>query len=166
MIGLLIALMASTAASVAFFIPFLKTIGLAPAARFFMPSFTIACARTVAVVVPSPATSLVLEATSLINCAPIFSYGSCSSISFAMVTPSLVINGAPKDLSRTTLRPLGPNVTRTVSANWFTPASRALRASTPYLICFAMMINLQIMFYSLFCKMVSIIQLQPGYRSA
>ena len=113
LIGLLIALMASTA----FFIPFLKTIGLAPAARFFIPSFTIACARTVAVVVPSPATSLVLEATSLINCAPMFSYGSCSSISFAMVTPSLVINGAPKDLSRTTLRPLGPNVTRTVSAN-------------------------------------------------
>ena len=33
---------ASTAASVAFFIPFLKTIGLAPAARFFMPSLIIA----------------------------------------------------------------------------------------------------------------------------
>ena len=33
---------ASTAVSVAFFIPFLKMIGLAPAARFFIPSCTIA----------------------------------------------------------------------------------------------------------------------------
>ena len=115
--GWLIFLIASTAASVAFFIPFLKIIGLAPAARFFIPSFTIACASTVAVVVPSPATSLVLEATSLISCAPMFSNGSASSISFAMVTPSFVISGAPKDLSRTTLRPFGPKVTRTVSAN-------------------------------------------------
>ncbi len=40
--------------------PFLMNIGFAPAATFFMPSLTIACARTVAVVVPSPATSLVL----------------------------------------------------------------------------------------------------------
>ena len=38
--------------------------GLAPAATFFMPSLTMACARTVAVVVPSPAASLVLVATS------------------------------------------------------------------------------------------------------
>ena len=41
------------------------TIGFAPAATFFRPSRTKACARTVAVVVPSPATSLVLVATSL-----------------------------------------------------------------------------------------------------
>ena len=63
----LIARIASTAVSVAFLIPFLRTIGFAPAAKFFIPSFTIACASTVAVVVPSPATSLVLEATSLIS---------------------------------------------------------------------------------------------------
>ena len=108
---------ASTATSVAFFIPLRRMIGLAPASRFFIPSFTIACASTVAVVVPSPATSFVLEATSLISWAPMFSNGSASSISFAMVTPSFVISGAPKDLSRTTLRPFGPKVTRTVSAN-------------------------------------------------
>ena len=48
----LIFAIASTAQSVAFFIPFLKIIGFAPAARFLIPSFTIACARTVAVVVP------------------------------------------------------------------------------------------------------------------
>jgi LDH2 family malate/lactate/ureidoglycolate dehydrogenase len=35
----------------------LRSIGLRPAATAFDPSFTIACANTVAVVVPSPATS-------------------------------------------------------------------------------------------------------------
>ena len=91
----LIFAIASTAASVAFFMPFLKIIGLAPAARFFIPAFTIACARTVAVVVPSPATSFVLVATSFTSCAPMFSKASSSSISFAIVTPSFVISGAP-----------------------------------------------------------------------
>ena len=116
-IGLDMSLMHSTAASQAFFMPLRSTIGFAPAARFFMPSLIIAWANTVAVVVPSPATSLVLVATSFTSWAPIFSKASSSSISLAMVTPSLVISGVPKDLSRTTLRPLGPNVTRTVSAN-------------------------------------------------
>ena len=133
-----IASIASTAAFVAFFMPLRRMIGLAPAARFFIPSFTIACASTVAVVVPSPATSLVLEATSRISWAPMFSNASSSSISFAMVTPSLVISGVPNDLSRTTLRPLGPSVTLTVSASWFTPASKAVLASSPNLISFAM----------------------------
>ena len=72
-------------------IPAFKSIGLAPAATFFKPSFTIACASTVAVVVPSPAKSLVFEATSFTICAPIFSRGSSNSISLATVTPSLVI---------------------------------------------------------------------------
>ena len=136
----LIFAIASTAQSVAFFIPLLKIIGLAPAARFFIPAFTIACARTVAVVVPSPATSLVFVATSLTSCAPIFSNLSSSSMSFAIVTPSLVISGAPYDLSRTTFLPLGPSVTLTVSASWLTPASSAFLASMPYLISFAIII--------------------------
>ena len=46
--------------------------GFSPAATAFDPSFTIACAKTVAVVVPSPATSLALDATSLTICAPMF----------------------------------------------------------------------------------------------
>ena len=79
-----------------------------PAATDFMPSRTIAWARTVAVVVPSPAMSLVFEATSRTICAPMFSNLSLSSISLATVTPSLVMRGAPKLLSMTTLRPLGP----------------------------------------------------------
>src|SRR5262249_16194276 len=66
----------------------------------------------VAVVVPSPAWSEVLEATSRTICAPMFSNLSSSSISLAAVTPSLVMRGAPNDLPSRTLRPLGPSVTR------------------------------------------------------
>ena len=45
----------STAACIALSIPLFKSIGFIPAATDFKPSFTIACAKTVAVVVPSPA---------------------------------------------------------------------------------------------------------------
>ena len=138
----LIFLIASTAQSVAFFIPLRRMIGFAPAARFFIPALTIACASTVAVVVPSPATSFVFVATSFTSCAPIFSKASSSSISFAIVTPSFVISGAPYDLSRTTFLPFGPSVTLTVSASWFTPASKAALASAPYLISFAILNDL------------------------
>src|SRR6266702_3342587 len=48
----------------------------------------MACASMVAVVVPSPATSEVFEATSRTICAPMFSSASRSSISLATVTPS------------------------------------------------------------------------------
>src|SRR5665811_2582700 len=59
-----------------------------------------------------------------------FSHGSSSSISLAMVTPSLVIVGDPHFFSNTTLRPLGPRVTFTVSASLSTPAWRLRRASS------------------------------------
>src|SRR5436309_5121846 len=49
-----------------------------------------------------------------------------------MVTPSLVIVGAPNFLSRTTYRPLGPRVTLTALATASTPCSSALRASASY----------------------------------
>src|ERR1700758_4186337 len=58
-----------------------------------------------------------------------FSNLSASSISLATVTPSLVIRGAPKLLSRTTLRPFGPRVTFTASARISTPRSMRSRAS-------------------------------------
>ena len=93
---------ASLTASVALSMPRLSDIGLAPAATARRPSWTIAWASTVAVVVPSPATSLVLVATSLVSWAPRFSNGSSSSISRATVTPSLVMVGAPHFLSSTT----------------------------------------------------------------
>src|SRR5216684_2411064 len=54
----------------------------------------IAWASTVAVV-PSPATSEVLDATSRTICAPMFSSGSRSSISFATLTASFVMMGEP-----------------------------------------------------------------------
>ena len=108
-----------------------------PAATDFMPSRTMAWARTVAVVVPSPASSLVRDATSRTICAPMFSNLSSSSISLATVTPSLVMRGAPNDLSMTTLRPLGPSVTFTASARMSTPLSMRLRASVLNLTCLA-----------------------------
>src|SRR6202162_5135396 len=97
----------------------------------------MACARTVAVVVPSPATSEVLEATSRTICAPMFSSPSFNSISFATVTPSLVMVGDPNFFSITTLRPLGPRVTFTTSARILTPRRIACRDSSPCTICFA-----------------------------
>ncbi len=71
--GLAIFLISPTTESTALSMPRFNSIGLAPAATFFMPCSTIASARTVAVVVPSPATSLVLLATSRTSWAPMFS---------------------------------------------------------------------------------------------
>src|SRR5262245_11197205 len=130
-------LRSSTTASTARSTPRLRSIGFMPAATALAPSLTIACASTVAVVVPSPATSEVLEATSRTIWAPMFSNLSSSSISLATVTPSLVMRGAPKLLSSTTLRPLGPRVTRTALARMSTPRNILSRASTENFTSFA-----------------------------
>ena len=129
---------ASETASTAFSMPRLSAIGLAPAATLRRPSRTSAWANTVAVVVPSPAMSSVFLATSLTSSAPIFSQGSSSSISLAMLTPSLVMVGAPHFFSSTTLRPRGPSVTLTASARVFMPRSSPRRASSSKAIIFAM----------------------------
>ena len=129
--GLLIFFSSSTMAMTALSMPRLRSIGFMPAATYFMPSLMIDCARTVAVVVPSPATSEVLDATSFTICAPMFSNLSLSSISFATDTPSLVMVGAPKLRSRTTLRPFGPRVILTALARMFTPFTIRLRAVSP-----------------------------------
>ena len=121
---------ASVTAAEALSIPRFSEIGSAPAATLRRPSFTSAWASTVAVVVPSPATSSVFLATSLTSSAPILSRGSLSSISLAIETPSLVMVGAPHFFSRTTLRPRGPRVTFTVSARMFSPRSSPRRASS------------------------------------
>ena len=107
-VSLAIAFRESVAASTPASIPRLSDIGFAPAATLRSPSRTMAQARTVAVVVPSPATSSVFFATSLTSSAPTFSHGSSRSISLAIDTPSLVIVGAPHFFSSTTLRPFGP----------------------------------------------------------
>ena len=103
--------MLETTASTAVLIPLLKSIGFNPAATDLVPSLKIALAKTVAEVVPSPASSLVLEATDLTKLAPMFSNLSANSIDLATVTPSLVILGYPKLYSITTFLPLGPKVT-------------------------------------------------------
>jgi len=58
-----------------------------------------------------------------------FSIGFFNSISFATVTPSLVMDGAPNFLSIITLRPFGPNVTLTALAKASTPFLSESRAS-------------------------------------
>src|SRR5579863_97393 len=121
---------ASVVASTALSMPRLMSIGLRPEATAFRPSRIIACARTVAVVVPSPASSEVLEATSFSICAPMFSNLSLSSISFATETPSFVMVGAPKLFSSTALRPFGPSVALTALARTFTPLNIRWRASS------------------------------------
>src|SRR5262249_45436038 len=120
----------ATTASTALSTPRLRLIGSCPAATSFAPWVKIARARTVAVVVPSPATSEVLEATSFTICAPMFSNLSGSSTSLATVTPSLVTVGAPQDFSSTTFRPRGPSVTVTASARIPMPRSIFARASS------------------------------------
>ncbi|MDT4859687.1 hypothetical protein FQZ97_942090 [compost metagenome] len=71
-----------------------------------------------------------------------FSIESASSISFATVTPSLVIAGEPNFLSRITLRPLGPNVTFTALARVSTPFFNLSLASVSKRICFAILMIL------------------------
>src|SRR5712671_2944520 len=119
--------MSFTTAATAMSMPRLRSIGFMPAATALPPSRTMAWASTVAVVVPSPAVSLVFWATSRTIWAPIFSNLSSSSISLATVTPSLVMRGAPKLLSSTTLRPLGPSVTLTALARMSTPRNMRKR---------------------------------------
>ncbi|CKO15720.1 Uncharacterised protein [Mycobacterium tuberculosis] len=123
---------ASDTASAALPIPTPSAIGLTPAATSLRPPLISACAKMVAVVVPSPATSLVLVATDFTSWAPKSSNGSSSSISRATVTPSLVTVGPPNALASTTCRPRGPSVTRTVSASLSMPTSMARRAVSSY----------------------------------
>ena len=120
----------STTTSTALSIPLFKSIGLVPAATILKPACAIACANTVAVVVPSPAESAVLCDTSFTNCAPIFSKVSSKWISFATDTPSLVICGIPFPFCNSTFLPLGPNVTLTAFAKISNPLFKDSLAST------------------------------------
>src|SRR5215831_943525 len=149
-----------TATSTALSMPRLRAVGLAPAATVFTPSLKMACASTVAVVVPSPATSEVFEATSRTICAPMFSKGSFSSISFATVTPSLVMIGAPNFFSITALRPFGPSVIFTASARAFTPRKIDWREFSPVTICFAISHFLPNLFLLLFVLLYALFSLR------
>src|SRR5690349_23930122 len=70
-----------------------------------------------------------------------FSSASFRSISFATVTPSLVMVGDPNFLSRITFRPRGPSVTLTALAKLFTPRRIPCREASPYTICFAIRLS-------------------------
>ena len=133
--------MPSTTLATALSMPRLRSIGFAPAATFFKPTLMIACASTVAVVVPSPASSPVFDATSFTSCAPMFWNSSSSSTAFATVTPSFVMWGAPNFLSTITLRPFGPSVTFTAFANSSTPFFSSSRALISNLISLAMIFS-------------------------
>ena len=85
----------ATTVSTAFKMPLRMPTALTPAATDLTPSEKMARASTVAVVVPSPAMSLVFCATCLTSCAPMLWYLLANSISLATVTPSLVIFGPP-----------------------------------------------------------------------
>src|SRR5437763_11902592 len=104
----------------------------------------MACARTVAVVVPSPAMSEVLEATSLTIWAPMFASLSSSSISLATVTPSLVTVGEPQLFSMMTFRPRGPSVTLTVLARMLSPVAMLCRALCEKTISLAAMTSISV----------------------
>ena len=71
--GLLSRLISSTTAATPRSMPRLSAIGFAPAVTLRRPSVMIAWASTMLVVVPSPAMSLVLAATSSSSWAPMFS---------------------------------------------------------------------------------------------
>mmetsp|Transcript_33139 Transcript_33139/g.87658 ORF Transcript_33139/g.87658 Transcript_33139/m.87658 type:complete len:252 (-) Transcript_33139:2-757(-) len=118
--------------------PLLMSMGFMPAATALQPSRKIARASTVAVVVPSPATSLVLLATVLTSWAPTLIMGhALRSMDLATVTPSLVTFGGPKLCSMTTFLPFGPMVTATASARRLQPSSIRARASVPCRMSFA-----------------------------
>ncbi len=131
--------MSNTFASAAS-MPRLSNTGLAPAAIWLNPSLTIACTNNAAVVVPSPAMSAVLLATSLTNSAATFSILSGSEISLATVTPSLVIIGEPYPLSKITFLPFGPRVALTTLTTLSMPRFNASRALSLYKICFAIVV--------------------------
>src|SRR6266850_1756083 len=128
----------STTVPTACSMPRFNAIGLAPAVTFFRPARKMAWASTVAVVVPSPAMSEVLAATSFSIWAPMFSVGSLRSISLATVTPSLVRVGLPNFRAMTTFRPFGPSVTFTACAMVLIPRRSAARASSLKRSCLGM----------------------------
>src|SRR6202043_3612951 len=112
--------------------PSTSSTGLAPAVRHLKPSCTSTSARTVAVVVPSPATSLVCFETSRSTCAPIFSNGHSSSISLAMMTPSREMIGVPIGRSMIAFMPFGPSVPRTALASLATPLPSAAESAVKF----------------------------------
>ena len=121
----------STTVSIAWSNPAFSSTGLDPDSMFFRPWWHRLWASMDAVDVPSPALSWVLLATSWISLAPMLANGSPSSMSLAIVTPSLMIEGLPHDFSSTTVLAAGPRVTLTAFATVSIPSSNFSLASSP-----------------------------------
>ena len=100
------------------------------------------CAKTVAVVVPSPASFTVFFAASLIKVAPIFSTGCNKTTLSATVTPSFVITGLPRASSYITHFPDAPSVLFTALANLSTPWIISFLASSPNVSVFTISLGL------------------------
>ena len=105
---------------VAIFIPSFSSLVLV-LEWFTFASSSIACAKIVAVVVPSPASFTVFLAASFKSVAPMFSTGSNKTIEFATVTPSFVITGLPWSSSSNTHLPLAPRVELTACVSLSIP---------------------------------------------
>src|SRR5690625_797382 len=127
----------STTFATALSIPLFRSMGFAPAVTFFIPIWIMFWASTVEVLVHSLAFSAVWKALFLTSLQPCFFTDFSISISFATVTPSLVMVGAPKDFWITTLRPFGPNVVLTALASLSTPDFNLFLASREKLISLA-----------------------------
>ena len=96
-----------------------------------LTSFSNASARTVAVVVPSPASCTVFLAASLTSVAPMFSTGSNKTTDSATVTPSFVMTGLPLASSYITHFPDAPRVDLTAFDSFSTPIITLFLASSP-----------------------------------
>ena len=88
-------------------------------------------ANTVAVVVPSPASSTVLDAPCLNILIPVLMNGSALSTSLATETPSFVIRPLSIKVEIITVLPFGPNVQATGVNNSCAAANNAFLASLP-----------------------------------
>ena len=120
------------------------SMALAPAVTLRTPSAKIACASTVAVLVPSPTASPVFSAACRSICAPRFSSGSRSSNSLAMVTPSLQTSGRPHFFWIRTDFDFGPSVMRTASASCWVPRRIFSRAAERNRTCLCVIARLPV----------------------
>ena len=105
-------------------------------------SWSRECARTVAVVVPSPASLTVFLAASFISVAPKFSTGLINITDSATVTPSLVIIGLPIESSYITHFPEAPSVEATAFDSFSTPCMILSLACSPKVKSFTISLGL------------------------
>ena len=127
----------STTDFTALSIPLFISTAFSPLSKDLRPNLTISLAKSVDVVVPSPALSAVLIAACFTNWTPVSSIGSLKSMFLATVTPSLVDLTTSPGFEITTFLPLGPKVQTTESAKVSIPLTNLSLPSFPNSIIFA-----------------------------